>query len=791
MHSLRILVRRPLLSTVAIVSLALGIGANLAIFRFVDAVLLQSLPGIPEPDQLAILRGGRGFGYPWFQEISRRNDVFENVAARYTARVNLTAGGETDDAYVEIVSGTYFETLGVRPAAGRLLNAADDGAEGASAVCVVSYALWQQRFGGDPAAVGRTIRLNTRDFQIVGVTQPDFRGAEQHARYDVQVPMSMIEALGGDRRDSWGWTGIHVFARLKPGYSRAQAATRLDAIGHQIDRDHGVSLKAPYEYTLKDGRQGLGGVRLQLGDSVLIAALLSGMVLLLARLNLANLLLARTTERRHEMAVRRALGATRSRLMAQLLGESLAMSAAGGAAALGVAAVLDRLLAAMLFGPVSRTHIDAAPSFWVGVAAVGFPLLAAAPIGILPAVVATQASASGLKDTPRTGASGRWPSRVLVVTQVAICLVLVFGAALLARTLRHLRTEDLGIHPDHVVVLTMDTGRNGYSRPQRQAFFDEVLRRAALTPGVDSAALAGITAMSGGMFAGSIRVPGSTADTDRFNNNFNVVTPDYFRTVGLPIVAGRGFTANDDASARRVVAVNQRFVDYYWNGQPAVGRTMTVLGREVEVVGIIRTAKYMAVREKPEITIYIPLAQRAMSEMTLHARTASAPETALKTLASAIKAVDPAVSVYDAAALDDYVDARLANERVLDLLSALLAALAVVVSMAGLYGLVATNVTRRRREIGVRLALGAQRGDVIRLFASETAALVCVGAALGIPLALATAKQFGAMLYGIEPTDPGTLAAAVAGLALVAAIAMLIPSARAARVDPAVVLRVE
>src|SRR4029079_6951386 len=279
----------------------------------------------------------------------------------------------------------------------------------------------------------------------------------------------------------------------------AVAAARLDAIGHQIDRDHGVSIKAPYQYALSDGRQGLGGIRAQLGDPVLIAALLSAMVLLLACLNLANLLLARTAERRHEMAVRRALGATRPRLMSQLLGESLTLSLTGGAAALGVAALLDRVLGAMLFGPVSGTHVTGVPSLWVAVAAAGVPLLAAAAIGVLPAVVAPRPSAAGLKEAPRTGAAATWPSRLLIVGQVAICLVLVFGAALLARSLRHLRTEDLGLHPDHVVVLTMDPARNGYSRPQRQSFFDEVLRRATLVPGVESAALAGITAMSGGM----------------------------------------------------------------------------------------------------------------------------------------------------------------------------------------------------------------------------------------------------------------------------------------------------
>lgn len=789
-YAARTLVKRPGFAAVAVLSLGLGLGANFAVFRFVDAVLLTSLP-VPRPAELVIL-GGRGFGYPWFREFASRNDVFANTATQWVLRINLTAGDSTEYMPAEIVSGTYFDTLGVRPAAGRLLNAEDDGVEGAHPVCVISYGLWQERFGSDPAVVGRAVMLNTHPFQIVGVTERGFTGAELQTRYDLQVPMSMIEMLGGNPRDSWSWTGIRVFGRLKPGMSRILAEPRVNAIAHQIDLDHAQFRKTTGAYMLAEGRQGLGSIRAQLGDPVLVAMLLSGLVLLLACANLANLLHAKTSERRHEIAVRRSLGASRARLISQLLVESLVLATIGGLVALGMAALLDRALTAMLFGPVSQLHVAANPPLRGLAAAAALTILVAVAIGLLPALAATrQAPLDGLHDGPRTGGRRTWSSRALVVIQIAICLVLVFGAGLFARSLRHLRTVDLGLDPNHVVVLTMDPGRSGYSKARSADFFDEVLRRATLIPGVQATALAGITAMSGDMFAGWVRVPGSAADPKEVNNNLNAISPGYLRAVGLPLVAGRTFTDHDDAAAARVVIVNQRFVDYYCPGQSPIGRHLTVIGQEVEVVGLVRTAKYRTLREDPQITIYFPMAQHPMSEMTLHVRTDADPAGTAAALAAAVRAIDPRLPVYNAATLEDHVNARLSSERALNLLATLFATLAILVSAAGLYGLVAQSVTSRTREVGIRIAVGAQRGDVMHLFIRETMVLVLIGILVGAPLALGTAREFGAILYGLAPSDPLTLALAACGLATVAIIAVALPARRATRVDPVVALRAD
>jgi predicted permease len=788
-YGVRSLRKSPGFTAVATFSLALGLGANLAVFRFVEAVLLDGLP-VPHPEELALVQGR--FSYPWYRELATQNDVFATLAARWTNPMNLTTQDHADYLAAEVVSGSYFETLGVRPAAGRLLNADDDGAEGAHPVCVISDRLWQAQFGGDPSTIGRTVLLNTHPFQIVGVTERGFAGAELQARFDLQVPMSMIALLTGDPRDSWSWTGMQVFGRLKPGVSRAAAERRLRTIGQQIDREHGRVRTAGAVYRLDDGRQGLGTIRPQLGDPVLIAALLSGLVLLLASANLANLLLAKTSDRRHEFAVRRSLGASRARLVSLLLIEVLLLAFGGGLLGLGMATVLDRVLGAMLFGPGSLMHIAASPSRAGLTTAAALVILVALTIGLLPALAATRDSPlEGLRDAPRARARRPWSSRALVVIQVAVCLTLVFGAGLFARSLVHLRAVNLGLNPSQVVVMAMDPARSGDSAEASATFYNAVLQRARLVLGVQSTALASDGTMTGRMFAGPVSVPGSSSDPDLFNNDFIAISPGYLTTVGLSLVAGRAFTDRDAAGAPGVVLVNQRFVDYYWPGQSPIGRHIKVMGRDEEIVGLVETAKYEAVREEPQITIYLPLAQHPTSERILLVRTAADPAQTLAVLEAAVRAIDPRVPVYRAASLGDYVNAGLSSERILNLLAALFAAIAVIVSAAGLYGLVSHSVGRRTREIGVRLALGARRHDVLRLFVIEMATLVLLGIALGAPLALAVARQFGAILYGLAPSDPLTLAAAALGLGATAVVAVALAASRATRIDPVVALRAD
>lgn len=784
-YGLRTLRRNPGFAAAAILTLGLGLGANMAMFRFVDAVLLKSLP-VPNPEQLVLIRPW-SFSYPAFRELAARNaDVLSSTTARWTIRVNLTLDGTTEYLPGELVSGSYFTTLRVKPAIGRVLREEDDGSEGAHPVCVISYGLWQRRFAGDPTVVGRMIELNAKPFEVVGVTEEGFTGAELHARHDVQIPMSMTLNFTGMERDSHGWSWLTIFGRLAPGVSRQQAEAVVRA---RFKPDLDWQKREPL--SLADGRQGNGSLRRQLEDPVLIAQLLSACVLIIACANLASLLLAKTSARRHEIAVRRSLGASRGRLISQLIVESLLLAAGGTAVGTGLAVLLDRLLGAMLSAPGSNINLSAVPSALGLAVSFGLMVVAALSVGLLPAVAATRENPlDGLRDTPRAGPRAGWLARGLVVAQVVVCLVLVFAAGLFARSLRNLRTIDLGLDPEQVVVLTTDPDRSGYSMERNREFYAEWLRRARLVPGVSSVGLASVTAMSGGMFAGNVTVPDAETRTGpERNNNFNVVSPDYFKTVRLPVLAGRAFTDRDDASAPAVAMVNERFVEYYWPGRSPIGRRITVFRKNVEIVGLVRTAKYRAVREDPEITIYFPTAQRPVRELTLHARVMGSTRTASAALMETARATDPRVPAYSVGVLEDHVNARLANERVLNVLSILFASLALLVACAGLYGLVAYSVVRRTREIGIRLALGAQRPAILSLFVKDVVVLVGIGIALGIPLSVAVGRQFGSLLYGLESSSVSTLLLASAILGAVAAVAAGLPAARATRVDPIGALR--
>ena len=784
-YGLRMLRRNPGFAAAAILTLGLGLGANMAIFRFVDAVLLKSLP-VPNPEELVLVRPW-SFSYPAFRQFAARNaDVLVSTTARWPVRVNATLEGTTEYLPAEIVSGSYFATLRVKPAIGRLLTAEDDGAEGAHPVCVISYGLWQRRFNGDPSAVGRAIELNAKPFEIVGVSEEGFSGASLHERHDLQIPMSMTKTFAGTERDSHGWSWLTMFGRLAPGVSREQADAVVRA---KFESD--LEWQKPALLTLDDGRQGVGSLKSQLEDPVLIAQLLSGCVLLIACANLASLLLAKTSARRHEIAIRRSLGASRGRLISQMIVESLLLAGGGAAVGTGLAVLLDRLLAAMLSAPGADVNLSAVPSaLGLGVS-FGLMVLAALSVGLLPAIAATgEAPLDGLRGTPRAGSRAGWLGRGLVVAQVVVCLVLVFAAGLFARSLRNLRAIDLGLDPRQIVVLTTDPDRNGYPMPRIRDFYAEWLRRVRLVPGVSVVSLASVTAMSGGMFAGNVTVPEAEPRSGpQPNNNFNVVTPDYFQTVRLPVLAGRPFTERDDASAPPVVIVNERFVEHYWPGRSPIGRRITVFRKSVEIVGLVR---YREVPRGPrESADHDLLSSHPAAHKGAHA--ARSRDRKHDGSGSRIDGDGPrnrsGIPVYSVGVLEDHVNARLANERVLNVLSILFASLALLVACAGLYGLVAYAVVRRTREIGIRLAMGAQRRAILSLFVKEAVLLVVIGIALGMPVSIAVGRQFSSVLYGLESSSVTTLLLAAAMLALIAAVAAGLPAARAARVDPIGALR--
>jgi len=792
---LRLLGRAPGFTSVAVLSLALGIGANAAIFAFVDAILLKSLP-VAEPGRLVLVRArhavhglNTSFGYPFFRELERRNDVFSGMAAHFQVPVNLASDNSTVRQKGELVNGGFFRTLGVRPALGRLLAPEDDGAEGAHPVCVISYRLWQSRFGGDPKILEKAISLNTQPFQIVGVTEPGFHGAELQGSYDLQIPMSMTKPFMGMERDGKGWSWLQIMGRLKPGVSMQRAQASIDSLARSLDSG-GPQFAA---YFLADGRQGFGGVRKQFQNPVIILMALSGLVLLIACANLANLLVAKAAERRREIAIRLSLGGTRARLIRQLLAESLLLASLGGVCGLLLAAVLDRTLAAMLSGASSTIVVR--PNLAVIAFTLGLSVVTAILFGLAPALEATRPELlPALKEAPRSssGLGRTWLRRGLIAVQITICLVLVFGAGLFARTLRSLQTVDLGFRTERIVLLSMNPGQSGYDSVRSDAFFAELLRRTRETSGVERAALANISVLSNGMFAAMVRVPGYTPRGGvEPNNTFNTVSDGYFQTLETPILRGRDFNGHDTKASPLVAIVNERFVEYYWPGQDPIGRHIKALGKDVEIVGLVKTAKYQTVREDPQITIYLPLTQRPAGQFTLMVRTSIEPAAIIARVREQVRAIAPKLPVYNVTTLSQQMKEQLSSERVLSLLSILFGALAMLVAGAGLYGVIAYAVVRRTREIGVRMAIGARGLDVIRLFVGEIVLLAAIGIAIGAPLALACARLLQSSLYGVKHNDAFTLAAADIILLGVAFVAALLPARKAARIDPAVALRYE
>jgi predicted permease len=795
-YAFRMLGRAPVFTAVAILSLALGIGANSAIFAFVDAILLKTLP-VSHPERLVLLRSrhrvlglNEAFGYPFFREIERRNDVFSSATAWFPIHVNLGAGGSTERHQAELVSGGYFQTLGIRPVVGRLLVPEDDGAESAHPVCVISYELWQNRFGGDPNALSKSVTLDTHPFQIVGVTEPAYRGAELESRYDLQIPMSMAKLFMNVERDSKNFWWLQIMGRLRSGVSIQQAQASVDSLARHIDAESG---RKDSTYLLEDGRQGFGFLRGELRSPLLVLVALSSMVLLIACANLANLLVARAAERRREIAIRQSLGGTRGRLIRQLLVESLLLALMGGVCGLLLAALLNRTLAAMLFSP--GTAIDVKQNGLVIAFTFVLSLVTGIVFGLAPAFEATRPELlPALKEALHTGTGlGRaWLRRTLIAVQIAVCLILVFGAGLFARTLRNLRTIDLGFRTDRIVLLSMDMEKSGYKEADSLAFFTELLRRVRQIPGVEAAALADISVLSRHMSAMGVEVPGYTSRGEiESNNNFNTVSENYFQTLRIPLLRGRDFEARDSRGAPPVAIVNQRFVDYYWPGQNPIGRHFGFNGKNMEIIGLVKTAKYMTVREEPQITIYLPLAQQSASELTLHVRTSMDPAGIITRLREQVRAIDAKLPVYNVTTLSQQMNERISTERVLSLLSSMFGVLAVLVAAAGLYGIIAYAVVRRTREIGIRMAVGARGRDVIRLFVSETIALAGIGIAAGVPLALAAARLLRSSLYGVKHDDALTLIGAGGILLSVALAAVLIPARKAARIDPAAALRYE
>ena len=803
-YAIRGLRRSPLFAWIAIASLALGIGANTAIFSFVDAILIQRLP-VPEPDRLvafAQTHRGERTAVVWplstIDALAEGTPRFSGVFGRFARPINLSTGGDGRWINGELVTGRYYRTLGVRPAIGRLLNDEDVRNAIADPVCVLSHGLWQRAFGGDPGVVGRTVLLNGQDYRVVGVTASGFHGAELHRRFDVAVPATRIgdflPAFGGasgvERMNTVSW--LAPMGRLGDGVTRTEAQQQARLALREIDPAR------QGQVWLEDGTQGFNTVRREFGRPVLVLMAVAGLVLLVACANLANLLLAGAQARSGELGIRLSLGASRARLVRQLLVETAVLAIAGGLAGFALSFWIgDTLMGVLNTGRSAESTVQVTADDRVLAFSALLTCATAILCGVAPAWQATRPELFALlkRDPAATGSGSRMVlPRTLVVVQVAVCLVVVFGAGLLAQTLRTLAAVDLGFEADKVIALRVDPSASGRSGARVSEIFDEMLARARALPGVTAASLASSPPYGATSVTMPIEVPGYVPDSERGDTvvGFNFVSSRYFETLGQPVIRGRDFDERDSRGRPLVAAiVNETFVEHYFDGGNPLGRRFRQGHEELEIVGVVADSRDQSIRRSPADTVYIHEEQGLQSGMTLLARTGDDPESVVPSLLATIRSIDRRMPIAAVHTLDVYVVSGISSERMLGYLSTLFAVLTLLLAGIGLYGVLASAVVRRTREIGLRLALGAGRGSVVLLLGREGAVLLIAGVFVGGFLASAGGRVLQGVLFGVAATDPLTMAGSILVLTVVAVLATAIPLRRAVRVDPMIALRSE
>jgi putative ABC transport system permease protein len=813
-------------SIVAALSLAFGIGANTAIFSLVNSLLLRTLP-VAAPQQLATIssdtairlgfRAGAGWNYAMWDRFRQRARPFAGVFAWSLQRFDLAQGGEMQRADGIYATGDFFTTLGVRALLGRTFTAADDVRGGGSdgAVAVISYGFWQRRFAGAANVIGTPLVVERVPFTIVGVTPPEFVGLEVGRSFDVALPLGTEPLIRGQRSmlDQPRALFLLVMVRLEPAQSLDAANTTLRAMQPEI---LGVTAKdlpqlpgflkepltlVPAAAGTSGTEPGAFGLRQRYEWPLLTIFVVVGLVLLIACANIANLLLARAAARRHELSVRCALGATRWRLARQLIVESLVLAAAGAAGGLIVAAWASRALVTQLSTPGTPVTLDLSMDWRVMAFTAAVAIATALVFGTVPALRTSGiAPIESLKEHGHTMAAGtrQSVSSGLVVLQVALSLVLVVAAGLFVRTFARLASVPLGFDRDRVLLINVDTARARVDAQNRSLLYHRLVAAVAGAPGVARAA-GSLWTPAGGGGAGLIaNARGRSVDAER-QVVANFVTPGWFATYGIPIRGGRDVEDGDTASARPVVAVNETFARRFFPGRSAIGETLdeslSPMLRNRTIVGVVGDAVYGSLRDAPPPTIYLPLAQSAGVEppgrtaVTISARSAAGSPAALaRGAAAALTGIDRDLA-FAFRPLEDQVNASLAQERMVALLAGFFGALALLLAGLGFYGVTAYAVARRRTEIGIRMALGAQPAGVIRLVLSRVAILVGFGIVVGVITSMWASRFVSVLIFGIPPRDPMTLAAAAVVLAAVGASAGWLPAWRASRTDPAQVLR--
>jgi predicted permease len=828
-YALRTLARAPGFAAVVILTLGLGIGANTAIFSLMDQVLLQPL-AVAEPAALVQLDGpgpwsgrtldDRTFSYPMYRDLRDRNTVFSALIAQFGTPATLTVRERSERVNAELVSGNTFDVLGVTAIAGRALSEADDLVPGAHPVVMLGFGYWQRRFAGDPSVVGHSVTINSTPMTVVGVAPPGFAGIMSATAADVLVPLVMKAQLTPtlddlmDRRSRF----IKVVGRLRPGVTPIAAKASLDVLYRQINEaelqhtftDATDSFRARFRaktLVLHPAARGLSDARDDFSMPLAMLMAMVGLVLLIACANVANLLLTRATTRQKEMAMRLALGASRGRLARQTLTEGFVLAAAGGLVGVILSVWLGDLLLSMLPSDSLSRALSTTPSGRVGLFTLVVSCLTAIGFGLVPAAQATRLELNTtMREVGASSGGGRRQGRLrkgLVVAQVALSMLLVAGGGLFARSLYNLQRLDRGFDSSGLVSFSIDPSLSGYDQARIRQLADRLLTDIRALPGVVAASLAEVAALTNNSSQRTIEVQGYTpAPGENMNAWANKVAPDYFRTMRLPLVAGREFTERDAAGAPLVAIVNEAFARRFFGAENPIGRRFGWSAIDdpaaIEIVGVVRDAFYSSVRQgargpdETPIFAYAPFAQgERLSELTVYVRATPAAAGLPDLLRRTVAAADSALPVFDMRAVDATVQESLFSERMLALLSAAFGLVATILAAIGLYGVMAYTVSRRTREIGIRIALGAERHSVLWLVLSEVAAITAAGIGLGIPAAFALGLLIRSQLFGVSATDPLMIALASAVLTLVAFAAGWLPARSATRVQPIRALRSE
>ncbi|HVT58298.1 MAG TPA: ABC transporter permease [Thermoanaerobaculia bacterium] len=819
-YVLRTLRRAPGFAAIVVTCLALGIGANAAIFTLVDHMLLRVLP-VPDPGRLVLFKwhgsfiGGssRGwtdsFSYPAYVDLRDENPgVFTGIAARHQESVDVEAGGPAQRAVVELVSGNYFAVLGVGAAIGRTLTPEDDRVIDASPYVVLGYEYWQRRFGGDPSVLNRTIDVNSRPMTVVGVTQRAFGGFEPLSPSDLYVPMAMKSAVtptwdDRKRRDSiW----LKIFARMRPGVAPLEAATAMALpYRHVLQNDlsvfpHDSHFSQRYLMTrleLRDASQGLGGMRGLFAKPLEILFAMVGALLLIACVNVASLLITRVTGRQKELAIRLSLGAARGSLIRLLMTETLVIAIASGALGLLLSYLTIPLLLGMLPYERISSAIPSAPDWQVFTFTGGLALLTALAFGIAPGFLAGRTKLAPTLKT-ETGASSLAVGqarlrKLLIAGQVALSLLLLIGAGLFARSLHELFAVDSGMETNRLLACSLDPSLHMYPPAHALRLFKDLQSGLRGVPGVLSASGASFPLLAGDNWQNGIVVEGyHPGNGESVNAGWNKVMPGFFSTMGVPLLAGREFSDRDVEGAPRVVVVNEAFVKKFFPRESPIGRRLAI-GEgppNIEIVGVVKNLKSGDLRDAARPFTFTPALQDAQpGEMTFYVRSRRDPLGAAREVRQVVKRLDSSLPVFGVKTLAVQIDETHFIDRLFAALAAAFGLLATLLAAMGLYGVAAFAVARRTHEIGIRVALGADRGNVLRLILREVLLLCAAGVVIGVPAALALGRMVESQLYGIKGSDPAVVAVAVGVISVVCALAGLIPARRATQIDPMAALR--